>query len=173
MSKSALGRGLGELMSGQKVPSNLPTAATTPVQPVPAGTEGTETPVVEVSTTATEADVQTQTQTVTAAPTPGVGTLLRGKVETPKPTETPKPAETQTQNPFAATEPKEKPPINWSVLKWILIIADLLLIVPTSYFVMTKSAKLSFMEGTVCVVTFAFAGCLGTVAYFIHRHENK
>ncbi|MDB6029362.1 MAG: hypothetical protein JWM68_5585 [Verrucomicrobiales bacterium] len=129
-------------MSGQKAPSNLPTG-------IPVSTEG--------SSPASETEVPLEA-------TPGVETLLRGKIEAPKP---------ETKNPFAQPVSESKPPVNWSVLIWILVVADILLIVPTSFFVLTKSGRMTFMEGTLCVITFGFAACLGCIAFFVHRHEKK
>lgn len=146
MSKSALGRGLGDLMSGQKAPSNLPTSSA-----------ATDSSSPETNLTAPPAETSPETTT------PGVSTLLRGKTETPKP----------EANPFAPSPAQSKPPVDWSFLKWILIAADVLLIIPTSFFVLTKSSRITFVEGTLCVVTFAFAAAVGCLALFIHRYGKK
>ena len=144
MSKPALGRGLGELMSGQ----NFPTSATSPAAPA---VEAEPTSVSETSEPQLEA-------------TPGVSTLLRGKTETPK---------AETNNPFAQPAKESKPALDLSFLKWVLIIADLFLIIPTSFFVLKKTSKLSFLEGTLCVLTFGVSACLGCIALYLHRHDKK
>ena len=148
MSKPALGRGLGELMSGQKVPANFPTGATSPTTPEPAA----------------ENVSATETATPQLEATPGVSTLLLGKTEAPK---------VETKNPFAEPTAQPKPALDLSFLKWVLIIADVLLIGSTSFFVLTKmkTAKLTFVDGTLCFVTIGFAACLGCIAFYLHRHE--
>jgi hypothetical protein len=144
MSKSALGRGLGDLMGEQKMPSNVPLPSTP--------RKGVE----ENGSNRTDESVDVAT--------PGVETLLRGKTETPK---------AEDKNPSIEPVKQASPPVKWSFLKWVLLIADLLLIVPMSLFVLTRSTKINFLEGTLCVVTFSFAAGLGCLAFYIHRHEEK
>jgi len=129
MSKPALGRGLGELMGGQK-----PASPAAPA-PVPETEPGPE------------------------ASTPGLGALLRGKQE--------------MSNPFAQSSIPPKPPVTWLLLKWCFVVADVLMLVPTSFFVLTKKAPLTFLEGALCVITFAFAACLVCVALLIHQYEKR
>src|SRR4051812_41209803 len=96
MSKPGLGRGLGDLMGGQKpaLPSVTPESAAAPTEAKPESS------------------------------TPGLGTLLRGKQE--------------MQNPFAQSSLPAKPPVTWLLLKWCFVIADVLMLIPTSFFVLTK-----------------------------------
>jgi hypothetical protein len=96
--------------------------------------------------------------------TPGVSTLLLGKTDAPKPVE--------TKNPFVEGS-TQKPPLNWSLIKKVFLVSDILLILPTSFFVLTKGSRMTFLEGTVCVVVFGFAAALGCLAYLIHQHGRK
>lgn len=140
MSKSGLGRGLGDLMGSQKTPASLEKS-------LPAA----EKPETVVPSTA--APVESN---------PGLGTLLRGKQE-----------EKHESNPFTEQTAAPQPPVTWMLLKWSLVAADILMLVPTSVFVLTRKTPLNRWEILLCIITFAFGATLGCLAFAIHQYEKK